>query len=144
LLRHPDQWDLLRVDPALVPNAVEELLRFDAPLQRTFRIATTDMQIGDATVRKGQVVSMMLGAANRDSAVWTRPDVLDVRRSADKHVGFGHGIHYCVGAPLARLEVGIALSSLIRELPDMRLRSDRMEYQSTLGLRALRALPVAL
>jgi cytochrome P450 len=142
LLRHADQRAILARDPSLMPNAVEELLRYDAPLQRTFRIASTDMRIGDATVNKGQVVSMMLGAANRDPAAWPSPDQLDVTRPADRHVGFGHGIHYCVGAPLARLEVGLALSSLVRAFPSLALRSDKLEYQPTLGLRALKALPV--
>jgi cytochrome P450 len=142
LLRNPTQRKALARDSSLILNAVEELLRYDAPLQRTFRIATTEMQLGDATVRKGQVVSMMLGAANRDPAIWTKPDELDLMRPADRHVGFGHGIHYCVGAPLARLEVEIAILSLVRAFPDMLLGSDNLEYQPTLGLRALKALPV--
>jgi cytochrome P450 len=142
ILRHPDQRQALIRDASLPPNAVEELLRYDAPLQRTFRIATQDMSIGQGRIKKGQVVSMMLGAANRDPALWADPDRLDVTRPADRHVGFGHGIHYCVGAPLARLEVGIAVSSLIREFPCMALTSDELEYQPTLGLRALKALPV--
>jgi cytochrome P450 len=102
------------------------------------------MHIGDVMVRRGQVVSMMLGAANRDPAVFACPDVLDVTRMADRHVGFGQGIHYCVGAPLARLEVGIALGSLIRELPKLALVGNTFEYHSTLGLRALKSLPVTI
>ena len=86
---------------------------------------------------------MMLGAANRDQAVWPKPDDLDFTRPADRHVGFGQGIHYCVGAPLARLEVGMAFAALLRRLPAMVLASDHLEYKPTLGLRALKALPVA-
>jgi cytochrome P450 len=120
------------------------LLRFDAPLQRTFRVATEDLTIGSAKIKKGQIVSMMLVAANRDPARWTHPDELDVNQPADRHMGFGHGMHYCVGAPLARLEVAIAISTLLREFPTIRLASERVEYQPTLGLRALRSLPVVL
>jgi len=143
LLRYPEQRQLLVDRPSLMPNAVEELLRYDPPLQRTFRVATEDMQIGDASIKKGQIVSMMLAAANRDQAVWPKPDDLDFTRPADRHLGFGQGIHYCVGAPLARLEVGIAFATLLRRLPAMVLASDHLEYQPTLGLRALKALPVA-
>src|SRR5205807_7278736 len=140
LLRYRQQRQTLVDRPALIPDAIEELLRYDAPLQRTFRVASDDIQIGTASIKKGQIVSMMLGAANRDPAVWANPDDLDVTRPPNRHLGFGQGIHYCVGAPLARLEVGIAISSLVHQLPSMILASDRLEYQPTLGLRALKAL----
>jgi len=144
LLRHPRQRRLLIEAPARIGIAVEELLRFDAPLQRTFRIATQEIEIGDAVVRRGQVVSMMLGAANRDPAICADPDALDVTRPPNRHLSFGQGIHYCVGAPLARLETVLAITTLLRDFPLMALASEALEYQPTFGLRALRALPVVL
>jgi cytochrome P450 len=144
LLRHPYQWELLADAPERVANAVEELLRFDAPLQRTFRIATENVSFADTVVRRGQIVSMMLGAANRDPEIWRDPDDLDVTRAPGRHLSFGQGIHYCVGAPLARLEVTLAITALLRSFPSMSVAPETLAYQPTFGLRALRALPVVL
>ena len=113
LLRAPDQLALLRRSPELVGRAVDELLRFDGPVQITQRIATEDMEVVGCQVRRGDEILLVLGAANRDPAVFAEPDRLDVTRDARRHVGFGGGIHHCLGAVLARMETQIALSALL-------------------------------
>lgn len=123
-------------------NAVEELLRYDSPLQRTFRVATEDFQLGGQEIRRGQIVAMMFGAANRDPEQFPVPDQLDVTRHGIHHMAFGHGIHACFGAPLARLEGRVALATLLQRLPLLRTATESLEYQPTLGLRALKALPL--
>ena len=120
LLSHPGQWRRLVDDPGLVPTAVEELIRFDSPLQLFERTATAEVTVGGLTVRPGEKVAALLGAAARDPAVFADPDTLDVGRTPNPHLGFGAGIHYCVGAPLARVEVAAALRALIERLPGLR------------------------
>jgi cytochrome P450 len=142
LLRHPDQAERLRQDASLLPGAVEEVLRFDSPLQRTFRVATEDFELGGQTVQRGQIVAMLLGAANRDPRRFDAPDTLDIARPDNHHVAFGQGIHACFGSPLARLEGEIAFGTILRRLPGLRLATDSLDYQPTVGLRALKALPL--
>ncbi|MEU0571244.1 cytochrome P450 [Nonomuraea sp. NPDC005983] len=122
LLTHPDQRELLRARPELLPSAVEELLRYDGPVARaTPRFATADVEIGGVTIPAGSVVSVVLGAANRDPAHTQDADKLDVTRTDHGNVAFGHGIHYCLGAPLARIEGEIAIGTLLRRHPDLAL-----------------------
>jgi cytochrome P450 len=142
LLRHPDQMEKLRDDPALVPGAVEEMLRYDNPVQFVYRLAREDMEIGGRHVRQGQVVHLVLGAANRDPATFPDPDRLDVSRVPGKHLAFGQGIHYCLGAPLARLEAEIAFTTMLRRLPRLRLGSESVTYRDNFNLRGLKALPL--
>ena len=143
LLRHPDQMARLRDQPELVEPAVEELLRWDSPVQRTARIATADFELGGRPILKGELLMTMLGAANRDPDQFPEPDRLDLGRSPNQQLAFGRGIHFCLGAPLARLEAQIAIGSLVRRFPALRLAGEP-ELSPTVTLRGLRALPLAL
>ncbi|OLR95595.1 cytochrome P450 [Actinokineospora bangkokensis] len=121
LLTHRDQWDGLVADPALLPTAVEELIRYDAPLQLFERTATAPVTIAGHHLAPGDKVAALLGAAARDPEVFPDPDRLDITRTPNPHLGFGAGIHYCVGAPLARVEVSAALKALTATLPTLAL-----------------------
>jgi cytochrome P450 len=143
LLRHPDQWQQLQQAPDLAQPAVEELLRYDSPVQLTARMAHEDISFQGQTFRRGQQVAFLLGAANRDSAVFADPVRLDIGRRENRHLAFGSGIHYCLGAPLARLEGEIAFATLARRLPRLALASDTITYRDNLVLRGLEALPVS-
>jgi hypothetical protein len=142
LLRNPDQLRKLQADPSLVESAVEELLRYDGPVQATGRVATEAIEVGGQTVQEGQVAFTVVGAANHDPAVFADPDSLDVTRAENPHVAFGYGIHYCLGAPLARAEAQIAFASLLARLPEPRLESEDVEWGGTFILRGLKKLPV--
>ena len=121
LLRHPDQWRRLREQPGLIQPAVEELLRYDSPVQLTARVAREDIDVqGARSSGQGQQVAFLLGAANRDPAQFADPATLDIGRADNRHLSFGGGIHYCLGAPLARLEGEIAFQTLTRRLPTWR------------------------
>lgn len=109
----PQELERLYADRTLIPNAIEEVLRFRSPVQRLIRITTRDTEVGAQHIAAGQLVSPWLGSANRDEAQFSDPDTFDVRRSPNRHVGFGHGIHFCVGAPLSRLEGKIALEIML-------------------------------
>jgi len=121
LLTHREQWQRLVGDPGLLDPCVEELIRFDSPLQLFERTATTDVEIAGFRVAEGEKIGALLGAAARDPAVFDEPDRLDIGRTPNAHLGFGMGIHYCVGAPLARVEIAAALSALTTRLPGLRL-----------------------
>ena len=143
LLRHPAELARLRSDPGLVPTAVEEMIRYDAPLQLFERTAVRDAEIGGVTVPSGQKIAALLGSANRDPAAFADPDRFDVGRSDNPHIGFGAGIHYCLGAPLARVELQVSLATLLRRFPRLALAGDpvrRPEFVS----RGLRTLPVTV
>ena len=131
LLQQPDQWELLRQQPELIESAVEEMLRFDAPTQRAHRIAASDIELRGQTIRQGTFVQAVLGAANRDPAQFDCPDRFDITRQNNKHVSFGAGPHYCVGAPLSRLEAKIAIPALMERLPNLRLAPDDPPQIST-------------
>jgi cytochrome P450 len=121
---------------------VEELLRYDSPVQRTGRLLYEDVTISGKTIPKGSIAVALIGAANRDPAHFADPDRLDIARTDNRHLAFGWGIHFCLGAPLARLEGQIAFSTLLRRCPRLALASDQVEYRETSTLRGLRALPV--
>ncbi len=142
LLRHPDQLRKLRESPGLIGTAVEELLRFDGPVQRTARIPSEDITIGGQTIGKGEMVMPFLGAADRDPSQFPDPDRLDISRTDNRHIAFGMGIHFCLGAPLARMEGQIAINTLLARLPRLALATDRPQFRQSLTLRGLQALPV--
>jgi cytochrome P450 len=140
LLRHPDQWRRLVDDPGLTGTAVEELIRFDPPLQLFERTAVVDTAVAGHPVPAGTKIAALLGAAARDPAVVDRPDELDVGRTRNPHLGFGAGAHYCLGAPLARLEVAAVLDALRTRLPTLSLSAEpprRPDFVMR-GLRELR------
>jgi hypothetical protein len=142
LLRHPDQLQKLRDDPTLITTAVEEMLRYDNPVQIVYRSATEDVELGGKRIGKGQLVNLMLGAANRDPAHFSEPDRFDISRSEGRHVGLGLGIHFCLGAALARLEGQIALSTMLRRFSELHLVTDALEWQEHPTFRGLKSLPV--
>ena len=142
LLRHPDQLERLREDPSLIPAAVEELLRFDSPVQADFRRVLADCEVSGFPLRKRDNVVLLLGAANRDPDVFENPDRLDVGRNPRSHISFGSGIHHCLGAPLARLEGRIVLEMLLDRFGSMRLLGDRHRFRRGMVLRGLGSLPV--
>ena len=142
LLQHPDQLRALRDDPGLIQTGVEELLRFDGPVQRTGRMTTTEVEIGGKRIPRDSVVVSVIGAANRDPKQFADPDRLDVSRKDNRHIAFGFGIHFCLGAPLARLEGQIALGTLLRRIPKLALVSNVPEWRESSTLRGLKSLPV--
>ncbi len=144
LLRNVTQLDLLRTGGVEAVTAIEELLRYDSPVQYTGRIARHDVEIDGRQIRAGQGVRLFLAAANRDPDAFTEPDVLDLTRDPNPHMGFGNGIHFCLGAPLARLEAGIAISEIVRRFPNLRLADDHLRWRPAPVLRGLESLPVKL
>jgi cytochrome P450 len=144
LLREPELWRALQADPSLVPNVVEEGLRHDAAIPGMFRTATQEVSIAGVVIPAGARLFVAFAAANRDDRVFAEPDRFDVHRvNADRHLSLGHGIHYCVGAVLARLEARIGLEVLLERLPDPRLApAQRITYLPSLINRALQQLQV--
>jgi cytochrome P450 len=146
LLEHPDQRQLLQSDPNLITSAVEELLRYAAPVDlATERYARENVTIGGVTIPRGEVVMAVIGSANRDERQFRNPDALDIMRKPNMHLSFGLGPHYCLGAPLARLETQVAIGTLTHRMPDLRLSVQRqaLRWRTGLVLRGLRSLPVA-
>jgi cytochrome P450 len=142
LLRHPAQAALVRADPALLHGAVEELLRYDGPVPATVKIATEDVPWYGRTIRRGDMVVPCMASANRDPRQFSDPDTLDVRRYPERHVAFGAGIHYCLGAWLARLEARVALATVFRRLPRLALAPGEPRWRPMIFLRGLEALPI--
>nr|AHE14641.1 cytochrome P450 [uncultured bacterium] len=132
LLAHPGTRDELRTDPQLMPGAVDELIRYDPPVQMITRWAYRDLVIAGRTISRGSRIVLVLGSANRDPERFAEPDTLDIRRNASRHCGFGMGIHYCLGAPLARLEAEVALVALLRELPHLATTGETVRYADDL------------
>jgi cytochrome P450 len=143
LLRHPDQWRRLTDDPSLAAQAVEELLRYDTPVQLTTRILKEDRVVGGRQLRAGEMVLLVLGAANRDPEQFADPDRLDVGRADVKHLSFGLGSHFCLGALLARLEARIVFETLARRWPNLHLDGGVVAFRDNFNLRGLEALGVA-
>lgn len=144
LLTRREQWELLLAEPALIPNAVEEMLRWKSSLQRIFRVAAMDTEIEGVPIRQWDTVSLFLGSANRDPERFPEPDTLDLRREDVKHIGFGLGPHFCLGAALNRMETTVALSTLLRRFPEMSLATATVEWQPNVTFCSLKELPVIL
>lgn len=145
LLQHPDQLARLRAEPDLITTGVEELLRFVVPAEMaTQRYTREDVTIAGTTIPKGELVMAVIASANRDASRFDQPDALDLARTDNRHLSFGQGVHYCLGAPLSRLEGQIAISTLARRLPDLRLSvtPDRLRWRGGFIVRGLEALPV--
>lgn len=145
LWKHPEQLERLRQDPGLMPIAVEEFLRYDGSVERALaRHIMEDADFGGQTARQGGLIIPILAAANRDPAAFEEPDKLDISRSPNPHLAFGKGVHYCLGAPLARMEAEIALNSLLQWLPGLapRVPLDTLRYRLSPGFRTVESLPV--
>ncbi|MFY0572457.1 cytochrome P450 family protein [Archangium lansingense] len=147
LLQHPEQLQKLRENPELIGSAVEELLRYGNPVdQPSPRFAREDIHLEGHVIPRGSTVMLLLASANRDESVFENPDTLDITRKPNRHVAFGMGVHYCLGAPLARLEGTIALQHLVRRFPQMKLAvpEQQLRWRGSIGLRGLKALPLRL
>jgi hypothetical protein len=144
LLRSPGELERLRDDPSLLPNAVEELLRFDGPVQLTSRIVLEDTELRGRRLRRGQQIVLLLAGANRDPERFADPDRLDVRRENLRHLAFGHGIHFCLGAQLARLEAQLAFEALVTRFPRFTLADRVVEWGSNTVLRGPKAVWLAV
>ncbi|HEY7140592.1 MAG TPA: cytochrome P450 [Methylomirabilota bacterium] len=144
LLRHPAERRRLEADPGLLPGAIEELLRYDGPVQRVGRMASRDAEIAGVQIPQGSLVLGLLGAANRDPAHFPEPDRLDLGRDQPRHLAFGSGIHYCLGAPLARIEAQVAIGTVLRRFPALALAAERPVWRPSSTLRGLEALTVVL
>ncbi|NKB69215.1 MAG: cytochrome P450 [Candidatus Latescibacteria bacterium] len=142
LLLNPDQLGLLKARPELMPSAVTELLRYSISVAAVSRVALEDVQIDDVTIRAGQNVMGGLVSANRDPAHFRDPDKLDITRQPNRPLSFGHGIHYCLGAPLAQLETQIAIETILKRMPDLKLKSNQPEWRPSLAIRGLKTLPL--
>jgi hypothetical protein len=141
LLRYPEQRARLRREPGLMASAIEEVLRFESPLHRVGRTALSDSEVAGTRIRKGETVFLLLASANRDPAQFADPDTFDIARTPNKHIAFGYGIHFCLGAALARLEAPIAINAFFERWPDARLRDTPLEWHSGV-MRGLSALPI--
>jgi cytochrome P450 len=144
LLQHPQETAELRERPEIIRSAVEELLRYESPVQFTARVLKEDIEICGQPIRKGWTVLCMLGAANRDPKQFKEPNQLDLKRLNNQHLAFSAGLHFCIGAQLARLEGQVALLNLAQRFPQMKLTGPRPEWASTFGFRGLKSLPVIL
>jgi cytochrome P450 PksS len=147
LMEHPDQRELLRQNPALIKPAVEELARYASPvIMATERYAGEELTIAGTTIPRGELVFAVIASANRDEGKFSEPDRLDLRREPNHHLAFGQGIHYCLGAPLARMEMQIALTTLLRRLPELRLTrsAQSLRWRPGMFVRGLEQLPMAL
>ncbi|MGZ6007194.1 MAG: cytochrome P450 [Rhizomicrobium sp.] len=142
LHQFPDQLAKLKAKPDLIDLAAEEFLRYEAPTQRGIRTAREDFEIGGQQICKGQILHIMIGAANRDPAQFERPDDIDIARDPNRHVSLGHGVHYCLGAALARLELRVAVAGFLQRFPDYRLASDKIVFMDRTASRRPTSVPV--
>lgn len=143
LLRHPDQLERLRAEPSLAKSCVEECLRFDSPVQLTGRVVLQDTEVAGQAVTRRQSVTTLLASANRDPDRFPDPDVFDIARDPNPHLSFSAGIHFCLGAMLARLEAQVAIPAIVERFPKLRLASEELRWRPAVVLRGLEALPVA-
>ena len=146
LLDFPDQMDDLRRNPDIMPIALEEITRFDGPARSMVRLVKEDHEFGGVEMKAGERVFLVNPSANRDPAVFSDPDALNLRRNPTSHIGYGFGLHYCLGAPLARLEADLALSAILREFGSITMATERstLEWNPTMLSRGLKSLPVVL
>ena len=142
LLRNPAELRVLRANPSFYPSTIEELLRYESPIQYTSRLAPADVDLGGKLIRRHQAVIAVLGAANHDPERFRDPDRLDITRQDNRHLAFGWGAHFCFGAPLARLEGQIALSTILRRLSNLALDATALVWRTNIGFRGLETLPV--
>ena len=143
LLQNPDQMQALKSEPSLIGGTVEEVLRYDSPVLRDWSVAMEDHVVDGKRIREGQIIYQMLGAANRDPDQFDDPNRFIVDREPNRHVAFGSGVHFCLGAPLARLEGQIAIQTIFRRFPQMQLVDDTQDWDANIVVRALRSLPLA-
>jgi cytochrome P450 len=146
LMRNPEQLERLRCEPELIRPAIEEMLRYDGPVQATMRYIRQDVEIAGAQVPAGTLIFVLLAAANRDPAAFAEPEAFDIARAPNEHLAFGEGIHFCIGAPLARMEGAIAIGSLLARYPKLRESAPQapLKYKGSFFLRGLAALPLAV
>ena len=144
LLHHPDQFERFRTDPELTRSGVEEMLRYVSPVQLTGRALTEDCEFGGVEFRAGDFAMLLLASANRDPDQFEDPERFDIARNPNNHLGFGFGIHHCLGAPLARMEAQVALTSLVRRAPKLALTVEDVTYKTNVVLRGMESLPVAM
>jgi pimeloyl-[acyl-carrier protein] synthase len=143
LFGDPAQAERLREDPELDRPAIEELMRYDGPIQMAERIALEDIEMGGQSIPKGSILILLIGAANRDPDAFSQPDGLDLGRAPNPHVGFGGGSHFCIGAPLARMEARVVIPTLLRRFPNLRPVQERADWRPSFTIRGLRQLAVA-
>jgi len=143
LLYHPEQMEKLKREPQIIPSAIEELLRYDSPVQITARQALETVEIGGQIIPSGEKILVCLGSANRDPEKFSAPDSLDLTRQDNHHLAFGDGIHHCLGARLARMQIQIAINTLVQQLPNLTLDTDKIEWRKNIALRGLTSLPVS-
>ncbi|WP_158735724.1 cytochrome P450 [Alteribacillus sp. YIM 98480] len=142
LINHPDQFEKLIEYPSLIEKAVEEFLRFESPTQMIARYASEDIEINKKTIKKGEQVYILLGAVNRDPKKFIAPNRLDITRKSNPHLAFGHGIHFCLGASLARMEAQMAIHTLILRITDLQLDAIELQWRKLMGFRSLEKLPI--
>ncbi len=142
LLRHPGQMRLLREEPGRIRDAIDEMLRYDSPVQTDFRVAKSEVAIGRSTIKSGDGVILLTGSANRDESVFDNPDIFDITRKASRHLSFGHGVHHCIGAELARMEASAVFTRALREPGTIKLAGGEPSYRTSTVIRGLRALPL--
>lgn len=143
LFQYPDQLEELKKNASFLPGAIEEILRYDSPLQSIPRLVSKDIEFGGKTFKKGDLVTAMIGAANRDPAHFSNPHDLDIHRKDNAHIAFGQSVHFCLGASLARMEVPIAFEALLRRLPNLRLEGKDPKWRLSMSLRGLESLDIA-
>ena len=144
LLSHPDELAKVRGDLAIVPQMIEEMLRYEAPAQALLRVATTDTEIAGKAIRAGSGIMILYGSANRDERRFPNPDTFDVMRNPRDHLAFGFGIHHCIGAPLARLEARIAMDGFLRRFPRVQLSNQPREWIDSFVMRGPKSLLLQL
>ncbi|HEY6395075.1 MAG TPA: cytochrome P450, partial [Candidatus Binataceae bacterium] len=146
LARYPDQMAMLRESPELMPRAIEEMLRFDGPVQSTARFPKAPVEVGGSEIPGGTICFVMVAAANRDPAQFSNPERFDITRDPNDHVAFGEGIHFCIGAPLARLEGSIAIGAVLEKFPNLKLMNpgEKLTYKGSYFLRGLDSLKMAI
>jgi len=142
LLRYPEQRQVMIEQPSILPSAIEELLRYDSSVQFTGRMAGADIEWHGQHIRKGQFVMLLMGSANRDEAQYEQPNRLNLLRQDNRHLGFGYGPHFCLGAPLARLEAQVAFPELLRRLRHPKLTTDTLHWRDNFSVRGLLEMPL--